>query len=139
MFYNCKNSPKGKHHRCKECAKKLPQTFSPDQLERRRKTSAAWYRKNKNNLLPKMRSSSLKNNYGITDVEYEKILEGQGRVCKICGSDNPGRGKYFCVDHCHKTGKVRGLLCDNCNKGLGHFKDNISFLERAMTYVRSCQ
>ena len=53
--------------------------------------------------------------------------------CFICGLDKDRRN--LCVDHCHTTGKVRGLLCDNCNVGLGRFKDNITLLEKAIKYL----
>jgi hypothetical protein len=81
--------------------------------------------------------------YGITYSEYGEMLSAQNNQCAICGSTNPkGRWSYsgdraFCVDHDHATGKVRGLLCNTCNQGLGNFFDNIENLERAIVYLRS--
>ena len=57
----------------------------------------------------------------------------QEGLCAICGL--PETDKRFCVDHNHKTGVVRGLLCANCNKGLGHFFDSIESLEKAKSYL----
>ncbi len=73
--------------------------------------------------------------HGITMAQYDAMLEKQGGVCKICGTNTPGgRGRYH-VDHCHKTGKIRGLLCNRCNIGLGQFKDNSKILTAAAHYL----
>lgn len=74
--------------------------------------------------------------YGITTIEYELMLERQKGVCKICGEPPSGYKKRLGVDHCHKTHKIRGLLCHDCNLGLGYFKDNPELLERAIKYLR---
>lgn len=84
----------------------------------------------------KVREQKYKNRYGISITEYNSLLKRQEYSCKICGINSPGRRNYFFVDHCHSTGRVRGLLCDNCNKGLGHFKDNISTLKMAIKYIK---
>jgi hypothetical protein len=68
------------------------------------------------------RERMLKQRYGITLVQYSEMLEKQGRGCAICARKTPGNGKgdrYFDIDHCHETGKVRGLLCRQCNVLLG--------------------
>ena len=54
----------------------------------------------------------------------------QHNLCKICSKE-----KQLMVDHCHTTGKVRGLLCGKCNKGLGHFKDDIQVIKNIITYL----
>lgn len=78
-------------------------------------------------------ANNLRYRYGIELEEYEQMLEDQGGTCYIC--DNPP-GKYrLSVDHCHESGTVRGLLCHDCNHGLGKFKDNIGLLFRAIKYL----
>lgn len=73
--------------------------------------------------------------YGITPEKYDEMLVAQGGLCKICrGSDNGPWGK-LAVDHCHKTGRVRGLLCAKCNKGLGQFNDNPELIRLAAAYL----
>lgn len=67
-----------------------------------------------------------------TSKERVKELYSYGR-CFICGIDKERR--RFCIDHNHTTGKVRGLLCDNCNKGLGCFNDNSETLKQAIEYL----
>lgn len=79
----------------------------------------------------------LRANYGITLEDYEAMLEKQGGTCAICESSIPGGNGAFSVDHCHSTGKVRGLLCRLCNSGLGHFRDSPGLLYRAVEYLRN--
>ena len=83
-----------------------------------------------------MWNSYLLLNYGITLDTYNKTLKEQNNKCAICKTDDPkGNSHKFHVDHCHTTGKVRGLLCSNCNMSLGGFKDNITNLEEAIKYL----
>ena len=85
----------------------------------------------------KKHDSHLKLHFGITQDDYESMLVAQKGRCRICGSITPGqRNHFFCVDHCHSTGEVRGLLCDTCNKGLGQFQDKAELLEKAAAYLR---
>jgi len=78
-------------------------------------------------------NSFLKSNHGIDLVEYERMLDEQNGGCAICGQ----KDKFFrlAVDHCHGTNRVRGLLCSQCNRGLGAFKDNPELLKRAAAYL----
>ena len=74
--------------------------------------------------------------YGITIEDYDRMLEEQGGRCAICRTDTPGgSGARFAVDHNHETGEVRGLLCNNCNRGLGHLQDSVLILEQAIRYL----
>jgi len=73
--------------------------------------------------------------YGITPAQYAELLAKQGGGCAICG-DPPTSTRDLSIDHDHTTGKVRGLLCNCCNPGLGYFKDNESRLHRAIAYLR---
>ena len=73
--------------------------------------------------------------YGITQQDYDTMLESQNFGCAICGTKKNGRKKNFVVDHDHKTGVVRGLLCTQCNAGLGNYKDNPESIRRAIEYL----
>lgn len=76
--------------------------------------------------------------YGITLEEFESRLNQQNRRCGICLTDNPkGRRGRFVVDHCHKTGKIRGILCDSCNKGIGILGDTEEALNKALNYLKN--
>lgn len=84
------------------------------------------------------RNRKLKSNYGITNEVYERMLKEQGGKCAICGSEETKNSytQHFAVDHCHTSGKVRGLLCDYCNTGLGRFNDDTDTLEKAVEYLK---
>mgnify|MGYP000119516448 CR=1 FL=1 len=73
--------------------------------------------------------------YGITLDQFEELFQQQGQKCAICGNDKPLRG--FHLDHCHKTNKVRGILCHTCNSGLGLFKDNPDIFLKAADYLQN--
>jgi hypothetical protein len=62
------------------------------------------------------------------------MVEDQNNLCKICKRP-PNKIKKLCVDHCHISGKVRGLLCDKCNKGLGSFEDSLLSIKNALAYL----
>lgn len=102
---------------CKDCHKAYEQ--HPDTQRRRRERY-------------------LLRTYGIDIKTYNKMLREQNHSCGICFTKVPGgrHNTFFMVDHCHDTGEVRALLCDNCNKGLGCFQDNPEILIKASEYVR---
>lgn len=81
------------------------------------------------------REANLKYRYGITLIDYNEMLLEQDSRCKICDLETTG----LVVDHCHNSGEVRGLLCNNCNKGLGLFKDSPERMERAAQYIIETQ
>jgi hypothetical protein len=77
----------------------------------------------------------LKRNYGIGLDFYEQLLGKQDGKCAICGE--PENGRALAVDHDHGTGNIRGLLCTNCNNGLGRFRDDVSRLRNAIEYLKN--
>lgn len=85
-------------------------------------------------------ASAIKSKYGITSEVYEQMYNSQDGKCAICKSDAPlhssNRDRLY-VDHCHETGFVRGLLCKNCNSGIGQFRDSINALQEAIKYLQS--
>lgn len=82
----------------------------------------------------------IKKTYGITYDTYEEILKEQDHKCAICKCEvSNKRVKKFSVDHDHKTGKVRGLLCSKCNSGLGHFNDSQESLLEAIKYLNRAE
>ena len=91
------------------------------------------YLENKEKSLEYSTWYSIKRKYSLSKEEYLNILTSQRGVCAICEQTC---SRALAVDHCHTTGKVRGLLCNNCNRGIGHLKENVSFLERAVQYLK---
>lgn len=79
---------------------------------------------------------ALRSRYGMTLVEFYALLDSQGGVCAICKKHKLDKIRMnLCVDHDHKTGRVRGILCFQCNKGLGHFNDSPNDLRAAADYL----
>lgn len=84
----------------------------------------------------KVREGHLRRKYGMSLADYDTMLAAQGGCCALCLSDRPGgRASTFHVDHDHDTGRVRGLLCHNCNRGLGYLGDDPDLLREAADYL----
>jgi len=85
----------------------------------------------------KNREWNLLYNYGLTTENYNLMLKQQNFQCAICETSDPTtkQSKHWHVDHDHTTNKVRGLLCTRCNKGLGHFGDNVELMNKAIKYL----
>jgi hypothetical protein len=76
--------------------------------------------------------------YGVSDEDYSKLLIKQNGLCAICKTPNAGdRINFFHVDHDHKTGKVRGLLCNNCNGGIAYLQEDLKILQSALEYLKN--
>lgn len=116
LFVKDKNSVFGRFNLCKECHTQSDSNrYYNNSLEKRVKK------------------------FGITVEQYNQFVKDQNNCCAICKKPKEqfdGRGNNFHIDHCHTTGKVRGLLCSNCNTGLGQFKDDIKSLENAIQYLK---
>ena len=76
--------------------------------------------------------------YGLTEASFLSLLENQDNACAICRTplDPNCKNRHTHIDHCHTTGKVRGVLCSSCNLGLGHFKDDAARLLAAYSYLK---
>lgn len=75
--------------------------------------------------------------FGITQAQWDTMFTSQGNRCAICKSSTTNVKRGWQVDHCHETGKVRGILCNVCNVGLGHFKDDPAALRAAAEYIEA--
>ena len=84
----------------------------------------------------KTKQYKLKNRFNLTEIEYQMMLEAQKNSCAICGIHESKVEKRLSVDHCHSTGKIRGLLCADCNFMLGWSRDNIENLQKGITYLQ---
>lgn len=91
-------------------------------------------RKYHENYKERIAAKRLLREYGITQADYDRMLDEQGGVCLICAGTRPD-GKPLYVDHCHTSGAVRGLLCTQCNTGLGMFSDDPDRLLAAAAYL----
>lgn len=106
--------------------------------------SRDWSAKNRARLTERARKPArakhLLARYGLTVEEYDRMLENQNGVCAICQEPESaigrgGRVRPLAVDHDHDTGAVRGLLCNDCNSGLGRFDDDVTRMGAAIAYL----
>ena len=125
---------KGTIYKCKTC-------------EVGKLANAFYYRRDYGKVyIPTKRCKECEKNYqrerifGLDRNTYDNLLKSQEDCCSICGVSQEDYSKQgyrdnFAVDHCHSTGKIRGLLCDKCNRGLGFFNDNTEHLKSAVKYL----
>jgi hypothetical protein len=126
---------------CKDCYnayyRRARAAQSPEQRARRLQATRDWFQKN-----PGYRGSAGKEwaahiwrQYRLTLVAYEALVEQHNNRCAICGVEGTSEER-LCVDHCHTTGTVRGMLCRKHNMAIGKFDDDPEMLERAAAYLR---
>lgn len=119
---------------CNECYSKPWENVWKEKNPELKKQKASAWRIRRLELDPDYDLKRNLRQYNLSPVDYYKLLEVQGGFCKICKM--PPNKKRLHVDHDHKTGRIRGLLCTNCNTGLGHFKENSRLLEEAINYLK---
>ena len=125
-----------------------PIIISAEQMEQRRlrakETRRLYRQRNRERFLEydrnrpreKYRRDTLRK-YGLTVDQFNALVAEQNGVCVICKTFEPTSvHPRLCVDHDHKTGSIRGLLCSKCNGGLGNFRDNIEYLQTAIEYLK---
>lgn len=151
LFYRNRKTADGLACYCRRCEsarKKEARASNPGLIIVHRENGKKWYIKNKEHKLnknkewkennpSKWRNINLKSRFGITNEDYNQILEKQNNCCPICGKHKDEFKEFMAVDHCHKTGQVRGILCRKCNLGIGHLNDDIFLLEKSINYLNS--
>ncbi len=129
-FYNSSSSKDGKSYRCKSC----------DNAARRK-----WRTRNATRAKRSARERQLRYKYQLTTDAYNDLLKSQDNKCAICLCEQNSSAygvnisEHFAIDHDHRTGKVRGLLCNTCNRALGMFKDDVGTVSRALNYLSNYQ
>lgn len=118
----------GQRNRCKH--------YRETTLDARHAYDKEYRTKNRETILKRGRNNHYKSKYGITLDQRDAMLVAQGNACKTCGSKDPGNKRGWQVDHCHATGKVRGVLCHPCNTGIGLARENIETLRNWISYLR---
>lgn len=135
QFYERPRKKFGSEANCKDCCRrKKAENYqkNPEIMKKRQKE----YTKAKPITV---RANYLKNKFGITIEEYEKMLKKQNGACAICKKPETtickGTLRRLSVDHCHKTGRIRGLLCNRCNTSLGRINEDIDILKASIVYL----
>lgn len=116
-FYRSSSTKDGHRFECKICSNNASMEYA----------KAHW----KTRIQPKTRGYRLQHRYGLTIQDFDKLILNQKGMCAICHEPLV----VVNVDHCHKTGKVRGLLCSLCNLGVGKLRDDINILKSAIEYL----
>lgn len=132
----------GHRYQCKECLNARARKYASrnkDIIRARNKVRSesrkAYYQSPAG--IESSRRSHLKRKYNITLEEYNSLSEKQNHVCGICNeTESNSRISVLCVDHDHSTGKIRGLLCSNCNRSLGLLKDDTEIINNAIKYLK---
>ena len=135
MPYKDKNSVAAKESQSKR-NKKHYRKHKSSIMEKKKPVMKQYYQKNKENY-KKYWWNRQKKVFGVDEQTYNKMLFNQNNCCAICGRNIIEIGKTLHIDHDHKTGLIRGLLCYNCNAGLGNFKDLVESLKNAITYLKN--
>lgn len=133
FFHRQTKSSDGLFSYCKTCNTQRTREWCERNAEKKRAVDKAYREANRE----RTRDYGLRRNFNISLEDFEKMLAEQGGGCAICGGLSSRHGGTLHVDHDHTTGKVRGLLCDGCNLGLGKFLDNSTLLDIASSYLSS--
>lgn len=146
-FYKNRGRKDGLQTQCKDCLHTLSLAWGRahrDQLNEKQNAKyskdATYERKIRKSKSKTFRDWYLKTNHGITEEQFVEMLLVQGGKCAICGDASPkktGKSAPFVVDHEHKTGKIRGILCNLCNMGIGLLRDNPEIARLAAFYLES--
>lgn len=131
--------------KCKDCEREAARRHYERNSDRIRARVAEYQRlkpevqarsRMKRKLNGKRRLADIRIRYGLSAEDYARLLSESGGMCEICGRDPATvSSKGVCVDHCHKGGGVRGLLCHPCNAALGNFRDDVATLRAAIRYL----
>ena len=156
-FHKAKKEKDGFQYHCIDCSKKYHakryveqkdklkvqlKKYKVENKEKLEIASLLWKKNNPDKVKKYQRTSNLRKNFGLSMDEYEQMVLKQNNLCAICEkaetfihhqTKEPAR---LAVDHCHATGKVRKLLCKNCNTALGLFKDDIAVIGNAAQYLK---
>jgi hypothetical protein len=135
QYYTNAKTNKRTGTKCRECFKAYSREWKKNNKERKKELDKNWYIANGEYRRAQIRQQK----FGISAEQYKAMLQTQSELCGICGKHQSTFNKGLAVDHCHTSGKIRGLLCSYCNLMLGNSLDNIETLTKAIDYLRRNQ
>ncbi len=110
--------------------------WKKNNAEKHRKWSLDYHKKNRDRRIENQRRYLLKKKFNLTPEDYERMLKEQNGGCKICNKKESGKYRFH-IDHCHKTGAIRGLLCSNCNTVLGFYETRLEKIkDKLLEYLK---
>lgn len=129
----------GKRGECKVCRKEYRQALYQSDPERRKQAYKRWYYNNPDKRKACSRRAHLKAKYKITEERYLELLEAQDGKCAICHKHHSEIRKILFVDHDHRSGEIRGLLCSECNFALGLLRDSPEIMHNMIAYLQKSE
>ena len=139
-FSRDKNNKDGRTYDCKKCRSKVYKQWCLDNPKKAKETRDRYapYRKEyyqRPEQLLKYRKRWVQR-YGLSLEEFDKMVDTQRNLCYVCNRPEPQvKNRHLCIDHNHKTGKVRKLLCSSCNRALGLLRENLVVIEKLKQYL----
>lgn len=108
----------------------MPYKDYKNKLKRSKEYGKEYYARYKDRIGLRRRREKLKHRYGLSEQDFENLKESQNNCCIGCNKE-----VLLCVDHCHKTGEIRGLLCRTCNAAIGLAKEDVEILKNLVSYL----
>jgi hypothetical protein len=119
-FYKSKTGAQKRRGECKQCSNNVTKNYQAKYPELKKTYD---------------QNHRLKNIFGITIEQYTELGNKHGWKCCICEKTETENKRKLAIDHDHSTGRIRGILCGNCNRGIGNLKDSVSLLQKAINYL----
>lgn len=139
LFKISKTAKRGHRAVCKECDAKSNKEWRVDNKDYKDIKDRLWKENNPDKVRNSYYKYNLKRKFNLTEEAYNDMLKEQGGCCAICNTLQCATGYRFAVDHCHTSGKIRGLLCQACNTAIGKLKDDVFLLKKAIAYLEKDQ
>lgn len=130
-FYRHPATKDGTLGKCIDCTKEYAENYKNKNIDKYNK----YHKEYRNTHVNQQKNYDLMKKFGITLAQFNEMFEQQEGKCLICKDHSSKFKKGLCVDHCHKTNKIRGLLCGNCNSAIGKLKEDPKIFAIALDYL----